>query len=158
MQTLVTKEGQQYGPYELSKLQEYVTQGSFSLTDHCWQEGWPDWRPLSTIISSPPPPVLSSEKTLNEKSETKRNDKNAIASLVLGILALFLADRWEIVVTVLLAIPAIVSGHHAKARIKRDPQHLKGKGMAIAGLILGYIVVAGTVTSLLVVMLHKIRR
>ena len=40
MPILVTKDGQQYGPYELAELQGYVTQGSFSLTDLCWQDGW----------------------------------------------------------------------------------------------------------------------
>ena len=56
MPILITKDGQQYGPYELPDIQEYVNQGSFALTDQCWQDGWPDWRPLSTIISRPPPP------------------------------------------------------------------------------------------------------
>ena len=59
MPILVTKDGQQYGPYELAELQGYVTQGSFSLTDLCWQDGWADWMPLSTIISRPPPPPSS---------------------------------------------------------------------------------------------------
>jgi hypothetical protein len=53
---LVLKDQQQYGPYELSELQGYVTQGSFALTDLCWQEGWPEWRPLSTVVRVPPPP------------------------------------------------------------------------------------------------------
>jgi membrane protein YdbS with pleckstrin-like domain len=57
MQILVTKDGEQYGPYELSDLKEYVSQGSFTLTDLCWQDGWSDWQPISSIISRPPPPA-----------------------------------------------------------------------------------------------------
>jgi hypothetical protein len=61
MQTLVFKDGQQYGPYDLGDLIDYLGQGSFLHSDLCWQEGWEDWRPLSSVVpppslSSPPPP------------------------------------------------------------------------------------------------------
>jgi hypothetical protein len=55
MPLLVLKDQQQYGPYELSELQDYVTQGSFALTDLCWQDGWPEWRPISKVVRVPPP-------------------------------------------------------------------------------------------------------
>ena len=48
----------------------------------------------------------------------------AIASLVTGILG--------------AGIVAIITGHMARARIKRDPG-LDGAGLALAGLILGYL-------------------
>lgn len=57
MAIFVNKDGQQYGPYELNDLAGYVSQGSFALTDLCWQDGWADWQPLSSIISRPPPPA-----------------------------------------------------------------------------------------------------
>jgi len=57
MPILVIKDGEQYGPYELNDLAGYVSQGSFALTDLCWQDGWADWQPLSSIISRPPPPA-----------------------------------------------------------------------------------------------------
>jgi len=39
---------------------------------------------------------------------------------------------------VFLAIPAVVCGHMALSNIKKRPQ-LGGKGLAIAGLIIGYV-------------------
>jgi len=57
MAIFVNKDGQQYGPYELNDLAGYVSQGSFAFTDLCWQDGWEDWQPLSSIISRPPPPT-----------------------------------------------------------------------------------------------------
>jgi len=57
MPILVIKDGDQYGPYELGDLSGFILQGSFSLTDLCWQDGWIDWQPLSSIISRPPPPA-----------------------------------------------------------------------------------------------------
>ena len=56
----------------------------------------------------------------------------AIGSLICGLLPFFL----------LTPIAAIVLGHMALAQIKRSAGRLKGSGMAIAGLVLGYGCVA----------------
>jgi len=55
----------------------------------------------------------------------------AIASLVCGILSWVCAGP-------LAAIPAVITGHMALGRIKRSVGTLAGRGLAIAGLILGY--------------------
>lgn len=75
MAILVLKDGEQYGPYELSDLSGYVTQGSFSLTDLCWQEGWADWQPLSAIISRPPPPPAPAAMTTQQAQPTEGNSR-----------------------------------------------------------------------------------
>jgi competence protein ComGC len=60
----------------------------------------------------------------------------AIWSLVLGILGiLFLL----ICVGPLFAIPAVICGHMAYSRIKRSAGVLTGDGLALAGLITGYV-------------------
>src|SRR5262245_9826338 len=60
-------------------------------------------------------------------------DGQAIASLVLGIAALFLCF------SVLTGIPAIILGHISWSRIRKSMGRLKGEGMAMAGLIMGYL-------------------
>lgn len=55
----------------------------------------------------------------------------AVASLVLGILSYFCLGP-------LLSIPAIITGHMALSKIKHAADSKSGKGIAIAGLILGY--------------------
>jgi len=55
----------------------------------------------------------------------------AIGSLVCGILSWVCAGP-------LAAIPAVITGHMALGRIKRSAGALGGRGLAIAGLILGY--------------------
>jgi hypothetical protein len=54
----------------------------------------------------------------------------AIASLVLGIAGLC---------TGIAAIGAVITGHMALGRINQSNGVLQGRGLAIAGLILGYI-------------------
>ena len=61
----------------------------------------------------------------------------SITSLVLGILS-------PVCLFFLTGIPAIVTGHIAFARAKRDPQRYGGANMALTGLILGYISLATT--------------
>jgi Tfp pilus assembly protein PilE len=56
----------------------------------------------------------------------------ATASLVCGILSLT-------VFAVLTGIPAIILGHMSRGEIRRAAGKLKGDGMALAGLIMGYI-------------------
>ncbi|MBM9436647.1 DUF1707 and DUF4190 domain-containing protein [Streptomyces bryophytorum] len=57
----------------------------------------------------------------------------AIGSLVCGICAPFTGG--------LSAIPAVVLGHMARNRIRYTGQ--QGEGMAVAGLVLGYLTLAG---------------
>lgn len=61
----------------------------------------------------------------------------AIASLVCGIAAFFTCCVWFVSIPV--ALGAIITGHMALSRIKAEPARLKGKGLASAGLITGYI-------------------
>jgi hypothetical protein len=56
----------------------------------------------------------------------------AITSLVLGILGLVCFGPFA-------AIPAVICGHVAKSRIRKSAGQLEGEGLALAGLILGYI-------------------
>jgi hypothetical protein len=84
MKILVLKHEEQYGPYELNDLEAYVAQGSFSLSDMCWQEGWTEWKPLSSIISRPPPPpamsnpAVSSAQLNTRQEETVFSDGNIL--------------------------------------------------------------------------------
>ena len=59
----------------------------------------------------------------------------AVWSLVLGILSLTCF-------TIFTAIPGVICGHKALSRIKRSGGELTGQGLAIAGLVTGYIGIA----------------
>jgi competence protein ComGC len=67
---------------------------------------------------------------------SSRTSPLAIWSLVLGILGVVLLI---ICIGPLFAIPAIICGHLAYSRIKRSGGALQGEGMALGGLITGYL-------------------
>ncbi|MBU4461252.1 MAG: DUF4190 domain-containing protein [Verrucomicrobia bacterium] len=73
---------------------------------------------------------------------TPPNSGLAIASLVLGILSMVCAG-------ILTAIPAVITGHMARGEIRKSAGRIDGDGMALTGLILGYITIALTVVALI---------
>lgn len=62
---------------------------------------------------------------------TRKTSGLAITSLVLGLLGLCCP--------IFLSLPAIICGHIARGRIKKSAGAEEGGGLALAGLILGYI-------------------
>jgi len=62
----------------------------------------------------------------------------AIASLVLGILWLY----W------IGSILALVFGYLARGEMRRDPQRVGGRGMALAGIVLGWVGVGTLVLAI----------
>ncbi|GGA72888.1 hypothetical protein GCM10011521_08770 [Arenimonas soli] len=67
----------------------------------------------------------------------------AITSLVSGLLG------WTFLPLV-GSLVAIVTGHMARAEIQRSNGQIDGDGLAIAGLVLGWLVIAISVLTLLV--------
>ncbi|WP_251440178.1 MULTISPECIES: DUF4190 domain-containing protein [unclassified Microbacterium] len=62
----------------------------------------------------------------------------AITALICGIAGVVLFWLAYIVLPFLAAVTAIITGHMALGRVKRDPA-LGGKGIALTGVILGYV-------------------
>lgn len=97
--------------------------------------------------NAPPPPIPSAPKTPGL----------AIASLVLGIISLMGGA-----ILLLPTILAIVFGHVAHSRIKKDPK-LGGSGIAIAGLVTGYVSIlfgiftAGLLAAMAIPAFQKVR-
>jgi len=75
----------------------------------------------------------------------RQNSSLAIISLVTGILG------WT-VLPFLGSIVAIVTGHIARKEIRQDPT-LGGDSLALVGLVLGWVAVAGAVLAILAFLL-----
>jgi Domain of unknown function (DUF4190) len=80
-----------------------------------------------TDETAPPPPP--------PPTPVPRITPLAICSLVLGIFSFFCG--W-----LFTAIPAVICGHLARSKIRKSGGTLGGKGIATAGLIVGYVGVA----------------
>ncbi|GAB2599296.1 DUF4190 domain-containing protein [Pseudactinotalea suaedae] len=82
--------------------------------------------PTSPYLSSPAQSYGTPDAQYHGLNPTESYNPWAIASLVLGLCA--------------TAILAVIAGHVALSQIKRTGQ--RGAGLAIAGLILGYLEIA----------------
>jgi hypothetical protein len=83
----------------------------------------------------PPPPQTVQPKT----------SSLAVWSLVLGCMGVVLL---LVCIGPLFAIPAVICGHMAYSRIKRSGGMLSGQGLALGGLITGYVSIALAVVIL----------
>jgi len=77
-------------------------------------------------LNNSEPPVMSSEP---------QTDGKAIGSLVCGIASVT-------IFSIIAGIPAIILGHISRSEIRKSEGRLKGEGLALAGLIMGYISLA----------------
>lgn len=83
---------------------------------------------------------------MNTVNTVRQTSTLAVISLVAGILG------WTLM-PVLGSLAAIITGHMARAEIRRDPGRLEGDGLAITGLILGWVNVALVVLAILAIFL-----
>lgn len=136
--------GQQHGPAAEFEIQSAASAnpGSEILV---WQEGMDNWIPFgqaqqpqqATTFSQPSSALYSPYNTPTspgyQLGAPKKTNGLAIASMIIGIISILGAFFF-----ILPPILSIVFGHIALGQIKRD-QNQDGGGMAIAGLILGYL-------------------
>jgi hypothetical protein len=76
-----------------------------------------------------------------------RTSSLAVISLIFGVLA-------YVVLPGIGALVAVICGHSARAEIRRSPPgSIEGDGMALAGLILGWIQIACAIIAILLAIL-----
>lgn len=138
--------GQQVGPVSKEELQGLLQSQSLPVTTGIWSRGMPEWVPanqVAEVIAGVtggyiPQPVAGSPYA---RASAPAPNGMAIASMVLGIIGVLGA-------AILTSVPAIICGHIARRQIRNAERREEGEGMALAGLILGYMV---TVLSVLAV-------
>ncbi|HSJ02816.1 MAG: DUF4190 domain-containing protein [Verrucomicrobium sp.] len=142
MHYLVARDGQQLGQFTVEEIRSGLFDGKFLPNDLGWQEGQSDWTPLSQLFGqitpaarmkrpSGPQVPLAQSVAPNYHSPT---NGLAVAALILGIICLFTAGLVGIG-----AVITIILGHMALAKVRQSHGQLAGKGMAVAGLVMGYL-------------------
>lgn len=96
-----------------------------------------DWMADARIPPQDPAPV---------NLPPRQTSALALTSLISGILG------WTLVPWI-GSLVAIITGHMARGEIRRQPERFDGDGLAIAGLVLGYAMLAVTVVGIVVLVL-----
>ncbi len=143
--------GEQRGPVEDHELRGLIATGRVNATTIIWREGMENWKPMSEVpewsaqIVSPQAgsPYQTPAAGSYSPYPVVPNNGNAIASLVCGISSVLL--MFTCFVGILAGIPAVICGHLALRQINESAVPMAGRGMAIAGLVTGYITIGLTV-------------
>jgi hypothetical protein len=141
MQIYIHRNNQQLGPFTEDEVKAQLAAGTLSAQDHVWWQGQQGWIPLaqSFLVTGATPPVpgapaVPPTATAAVAGGTAPTTSSvAIAALVCGCLS--------IICSIFTAIPAIILGHMGMSQTRKNPA-LQGRGMALAGLILGYVFTA----------------
>ena len=151
MYNIVGADGKQYGPVSLEQMRQWVAEGRINAQTQVQAAGAAEWKPAAELPeinsllaarAAMPAPAAG----LLAPSEPVAPQKGlAVTSLVLGILAF--------PTCFLTGIPAIICGHIAQSRARREPAQYGGVGMATAGLVLGYLSVVIVPIAILSAML-----
>ena len=99
--------------------------------------------PEDVSVPPPPPPAVPPPPPAPAATQQVPTSGLAIASLVLGIGGLTLLP-------LLGSVLALILGYMARKEIRQRPDELTGDGLAIAGIVMGWISVGLAVLGLLV--------
>ena len=143
------------------QLPELVANGTIQRNTLVWNESMSDWKPAGEVrpdlfegtaagpaLSPAAPPSSPAAATVQPGPPPQRapTDSLAVASLVCGILAFFCLGA-------LTGIPAVICGHMARKRAAQETLPSSNAGLALAGLITGYLgIVWGVLYAIFMVM------
>lgn len=156
MEWYYAKNNKQEGPVSGATLKSMIVSGEIASTDLVWRKGLAEWRPAAEIndfesvgvvepvgIVAPPggsqisqalPPGVPGGQVT---PTAPPNNSSAIVSMICGIVGLSAPCLCGF--PVIASIVAIIMGHVARSEIRKAGGMQGGEGMALAGLILGYV-------------------
>ncbi len=141
MYKILGTDQKEYGPVSADVLRQWIADRRANAQTLVKPDGTADWKPLAEF-SEFSASLSGAGRPVSAVAVEGRNTGMAVASLVLGILSIFFCN--------LTGIPAIITGHIARARIRKMPATYGGSGMALAGLIIGYCGLALTPVIILI--------
>lgn len=148
MQIHIARDGKELGIFSLEEINRQLAAGTLSLSDQAWYEGAAGWAALSTVpgVSAAggpasagqisPAPADGVPMTLAPQRKT---EPLAIMALVFGGIGIF---GFCCGLFLMSAVAGVVCGHLALSKIKANPE-LEGHGLALSGMIIGYVAIAG---------------
>lgn len=141
MQYHIARDNQQLGQFSEEEIRAGLFEGRYLPSDLVWNANMSGWKPASEVfpqVSRPTPPAIPSA-TFAPGRETfgggaSQTSGMAITALCLGIVSLLTCGLMGVG-----ALAAIICGHIALSKIKESESSLRGRGMAMSGLIMGYV-------------------
>lgn len=154
MYKIIGADGKEYGPATLEQMKRWVAEGRVNPQTRVLAPGAAEWLPASQVpdlrealaqvqagilAAGGSPGVFAVPGNAPPSAPVGAPTQGlAITSFVLGLLGMLCLG-------LISGLPAIVCGHVAHGRARRDPARYGGGGFAIAGFILGYCSIFATI-------------
>ena len=155
MQIHIARNGQPTGPFSLEEVNRQLAAGTLSLSDQAWYEGAAGWAPLSKVpgvngsatgATSPSPPQADAT-TPSGPAVTAPTVGGLVTAVPISSGQTEPLAIWSFVLSLIgltgfccgpaLGIAGVICGHLAVSKMRKRPE-LQGRGLATAGLIIGY--------------------
>jgi hypothetical protein len=83
MDIFVYKNDEQQGPFTVSQVKDFVTNGTFSKEDLAWYEGLEDWQAISTItaLNTVKKSIVTQVKKTAKKSKSSASSSSSLSSI-----------------------------------------------------------------------------
>jgi hypothetical protein len=142
------------GPFSLEEINRQLAAGTLSVSDQAWYEGAAGWAPLSTVpgvssssptgSTSPQPAGATTPRVPAVTAPTVGGPVTAVPvpagqtePLAIWSFVLSLIGLMAFCCGPFLGIAGVICGHLALSKMRTRPE-LQGRGLAMAGLIIGY--------------------
>lgn len=153
MYKIIGADGKAYGPATIEQMRRWIAEGRVNPQTHVLVPDGTEWQPASEVpelrdylaersaalsAAGADPGVFAMPGPAPANFGEKPRQGLAITSFVLGLLGILCFG-------LITGLPAIICGHMAHNRARRDPSRFGGSGFAIAGFILGYLSILATI-------------
>lgn len=138
-----SNQGKQMGPVGSDELRSMIAAGMVLPTDLAWREGMTDWLPVSKIAELQGNSLAGRQYTTSYQTPgvmppqaAAKTSGMAIASLICGCVGVL---GFACFFPFIAGLVGIVLGHLSLSQIRRSQGLVGGKGLAIGGLVTGYL-------------------
>ena len=156
MYRIIGADGRQYGPATTERLRQWIAEGRANAQTQTLADGAAEWKPLGALpefaghFTSQNPPVIGPMRPgISMAGPAPKTSSFATLGMIFGILSLLCGCGCCCGLPFNLA--GLVFSIIALVQINQHPDHYKGRGMAIAGLILS---VASLILGLVLIFLN----
>jgi len=133
MYKIIGADGREYGPVTVEQIHQWIREGRANTQTMVQPEGATEWKTVSSfpellgdMAGLKVPPMVPSLLT-------PKTNGMAVAGLVMGIFSLIQCCSF------IFGILGVIFSSVGLSQINKKPEELKGKGIAVAGLIMSIV-------------------
>jgi hypothetical protein len=155
MYKIIGADAKEYGPITLDQVRDWLAQKRISSQTRVQVGDSKEWVPagqvpeLAALFAAASPARVAGQGApppISLALPHRPSSGMAVVSFILGLCSFVFC------LSIISGLPAILLGHIARRRATRSPERYGGKGLAMAGIVLGYVSFFATFLVIFVVM------